>query len=159
MNIYTEKFIAETQEITGVTYHTDRGKHAESMIMTVETSEGGKTQRHYFSHNAAMFSAWMQVMNYGMKDDTKTPEIIEVLQETTRTRFSLSKAPTLRQVSSFTDGLTPAACAETIKTTLKALEAALTERPALGFLYPLYFRVLRSIHLYGKKKCSELVQH
>ena len=152
MNIYTEKFIAETGEITGITYQTDRGRHAESIIMTAEPATGGKAGRHYFSRNAAMYSAWMQVLDYGMPDDAKTPDIIKELESVTRTQLSLAKMPTPRLVTTYIDGMTPAACAETIKTTLKALESALTERPALAFLYPLYFTVLRSIHLYGKKK-------
>ena len=152
MNIYTEKFIAETGEITGITYQTDRGRHAESIIMTVEPATGGKAGRHYFSHNAAMYSAWMQVLDYGMPDDTKTPEIIETLESVTRMQLSLAKTPTPRLVTNYIDGMSPAACAEIIKTTLKALEAALSERPPLAFLYPLYFTVLRGIHLYGKKK-------
>ena len=152
MNIYTEKFIAETRDISGVTYQTDRGRHAESIIMTVKPATGGKAGKHYFSHNAAMYSAWMQILDYGMPDDVKTPDIIKELESVSRTQLSLAKMPTPRLVTSYIDGMTPATCAETIKTMLKALERSLTERPALAFLYPLYFTVLRGIHLYGKKK-------
>ena len=155
MNIYTDKFFTETTEITGITYQTDQSRHAESIVMTVLSATGGKTQRHYFSHNAAMYSAWMQVLDYGMPDDAKTLDIVGNLESVTRAQLSLTKSPTSRLVSSYIDGLTPSVCTETTKNTLKALENALTERPALAFLYPLYFTVLRSLWLYSKKKMTK----
>ena len=152
MNIYTEKFIAERHFITGVTYQTDRSKHSESVVLNIQEGSSGKGRKHYFSHNAAMYSAWMQILDYGMPDDRKTPDILLDLENTTRSEFSIPKRPTERLIAAYLDGMSAASYAEIAGGILKALEQAITARPVLGYLYPVYYDILCTMRLYAKKK-------
>ena len=159
MNIYSLDFVKSSYVTRGVYYVLQTDRHEESIYLSFQgTGDNAKAQKHYFLHNAPLLSSWMQVLDY---DAANAPGSADAFQKLNAAIGSLpvaeSKDPA--RLLNYLSGLSSQQAEAIISDVLKKLREVFELRPALAFLYPLFYAILHNIadHAYGVVSAKEAV--
>ena len=149
MNIFSADFIKAGYEMIGIYYVLQTDRHAESIYLAFQGNEDeSKEQKHYFIHNATMLSSWMQILDYGAANELKSRDAFQILQKA-KLLFSENQIKDPQKLGLYLKDLSKDQLSAMVESLLKSIKEAIELRPALSYLYPLYYQALKCMMDYG----------
>ena len=158
MNPYSSDVIQENIHFDVATYSINRRSHEETISVTYFDNTSGKKGIFYFIEKAAIHTCIMDILDYDM------PEKESSLMAYQNLKSSLSL---LAIDCPFDEKKFQQHCSEcnskdievTAKKIMPILQAIIETHPALSYLYPLYYEVMRSCYLQaGTQADTKLLQ-
>ena len=138
-------------------YITDESKHTESLFCDFEI--GSKKERYFFSKNAPITSNWMELFGYGENEwyDTADKNNLMIMLRDCLYLISDEKDPDSIKKGSYLGKYHKDSFNKDADECLRTLNKIVKRAPALGFLYPLYFEVIKILadYLDGKINSKE----
>lgn len=158
MNPYSPDIIQENLHFDVTAYSINRHSHEESISVSYLDNSSGKIGTYYFIEKAAIHTCIMEILDYDM------PEKESSLMAYQNLKSSLSL---LAIDCPFDEKKFQQRCSECSSKDIEAaakeiipiLQASIETHPALSYLYPLYYEVMRSCYLQtGTQANTKLLQ-
>ncbi|MCR4961797.1 MAG: DUF6076 domain-containing protein [Lachnospiraceae bacterium] len=160
INPYKLETFRQYDECSIVYYLTDEKNHTEAMFCDFTNSSGN--QRYYFSKNAPITSNWMELFGYGEADWIDSSESVNPMELLHDAVLYVPKIKSLDdpENGSYMKEFKGESIEETLNSCLYYLNALLGAYPALSFLYPGFFGVIKELLLFsdGKKSQKQVIK-
>ena len=160
INPYSLETVRQYDKCSIVYYLTDETNHTETMFCDFTNSSG--KQCYYFSKNAPITSGWMELFGYGEADWINSSEYanpMELLQDTMHYVLKFRSLDDLEN-GSYMKEFTGESIEDTLNGCLYYLNALIGAYPALCFLYPIFFNVMKEFLLFsdGEKSQKQVIK-
>ena len=160
INPYSLETVRQYDKCSIVYYLTDETNHTETMFCDFTNSSG--KQCYYFSKNAPITSGWMELLGYGEADWINSSEYanpMELLQDTMHYVLKFRSLDDLEN-GSYMKEFTGESIKDTLDGCLYYLNALIGAYPALCFLYPIFFNVMKELLLFsdGEKSQKQVIK-
>lgn len=158
MNPYSPDIIKENLHFDVTAYSINRHSHEESISVSYLDNSNGKKGIYYFIEKAAIHTCIMEILDYDMPEKESSLTAYQNL---------ISSLSLLGIDCPFDEKKFQQRCSEcsskdieaTTKEIMPILQAIIETHPALSYLYPLYYEVMRSCYLQaGTQADAKLLQ-
>lgn len=158
MNPYSPDIIQDNLHFDVAAYSINRHSHEESISVSYSNNSSGKKEAFYFIEKAAIHTCIMEILDYDMPEKESSLTAYQHLVSS----LSLLGIDCPFDENEFKQHCSRCSSKEietAAKEIMPILQANMKAHPALSYLYPLYYEVMRSCYLQvGTQADAKLIQ-
>ena len=155
MNPYSPDIIKENLHFDVVAYSINRRSHEENV--SISYSDNGKKGTYYFIEKAAIHTCIMEILDYDMPEKESSLTAYQNLISSLSS-LGIDCPFDEEKFQQHCSGCSSKDIEATAKKIMLILRASIEAHPALSYLYPLYYEVMRSCYLQaGTQADAELL--
>lgn len=158
MNPYSPDIIQKNIHLDVAAYSINRNSHEETISITYFDNTSGKTGIIYFIEKAAIHTCIMEILDYDMPEKESSLMAYQNLKSS----LSLLAIDCPFDEKKFQQHCSKCSSKDieaAVKEIMPILQASIETHPALSYLYPLYYEVMRSCYLQtGTQADAKLLQ-
>ena len=158
MNPYSPDIIQENLHFDVAAYSINRRSHEESISVSYLDNSSGKKGTYYFIEKAAIHTCIMEILDYDMPDKESLPTAYQNLVSS----LSLLGIDCPYDEKNFQQHCSRCSSKDieaAAKEIMPILQASMETHPALSYLYPLYYEVMRSCYLQAGTQADAKLLH
>lgn len=138
---FSNECVYGTWEISGFRYDIEKEKHCETLSVSYFTDDTDFGMN-FISLEVPLLSIWMKTLDYDMPNSEKSPEIFSELKNASST-LPLNNTDRNEELLLFLKNQTEESISSILDRVMSALDTAIEKRPALCFLMPRYYGILK----------------